>query len=465
MPLSDAFSGSPLKMVSVTNAGKNSFDELLYSRKFLMKVGEILVRQGDWFVYEKGAFRGTMEEHFHKTAMMILPERVRCWKHAQAVLNNAAAQTQLELDDQLHGAIKFAPDGQTVLVNVENGILHVRADSVRLLKHDATEHFTGRLPAAWKEEYKPEMTPLFKEVLEQVLPAAGDRALLQWFAGYLLYPSCKHELFLVSYGPGGTGKSTISDALMEVLGPGQRTVLSMAQICAEGQGAYSLPSLQFASVNMGTEMDTVTIGDSANFKRLVSGEPIEVRPIYGKPYAQRSLVKLWFNSNGLPRFKHGTDAELRRSRFIYFNQPVKVKDVTLKERMVKERDGLLSWMVLALQGIIAGDSAPGGGEESMKVRSSFALSNDPVSAFIQECCVLGPEHECLKDELFEAFTDWMSSQGFSAKTKDALCQKILQDNPTIAKRRRNNETTAPDGSKRPAGHYLLGIDLVDLPTE
>jgi P4 family phage/plasmid primase-like protien len=449
-----------LNMVSLPNAGKDAFDELLYAKKFLKKVGEIRVRQGDWFVYQKGAFRPTMEEHFHQTALAILPEKLRSWKNAQSVLNQATGSTQLQIDDQLFGAMKFAPDGKTVLINVDNGILQV-GEEVKLLKHDATQHFTGRLTASWTGDWKKDTTPIFNEVLAQVLPDEGDRVLLQWFAGYLLYPSCKHEIFLVSYGPGGTGKSTISDAIMEVLGPTQRTVLSMAQICAEGQGAYSLPTLQHAAVNMGTEMDTVLIGDSANFKRLVSGEPIEVRPIYGKPYSQTSKVKLWFNSNGLPRFKHGTDAELRRSRFLYFNKPVAKKDVTLKERMTAERDGLLSWMVEALQQIIGGCPAPEGGVESMKVKAAFGTSNDPVAAFLHECCVLGENQQVLKDRLFDAFSEWMSGQGFSAKAKDSLCQKILQDNPTIGRKRRRDDYRDPDGIVFPKGHYLTGIDLLE----
>lgn len=59
-----------------------------------------------------------------------------------------------------------------------------------------------------------------------------------------------------------------------------KTVLSLAQLCAEGQGAYSLPSLKRAIVNYGGEIDTK---DSANIKLISSGESFEVRSIYGQP--------------------------------------------------------------------------------------------------------------------------------------------------------------------------------------
>ena len=296
-------------------------------------------------------------------------------------------------------------------------------------------------------------------MLRAALPDAQDRALLQWFGGYLLYPSCKHEVFLVSYGPGGTGKSTVSDAIMGALGAGARTVLSMAQICAEGQGAYSLPSMQYVLVNMGTEMDTIKIGDSANFKRLVSGEPIESRSIYSKPFVMTTLAKLWFNSNGLPRFKNGTDAELRRSRFLFFNCKVKDKDVTLKERRAVERDGMLSWLVQALQLVVQGMAAPEGGMGSVGVKNLFGISNDPVANFIKECCVLKEGEEVLKDVLHRAYEAWMGDQGFSQKTKDQLCQNLLQGNPTIRPLRRHKDRSLESGKVLVAGRYLTGISL------
>ena len=213
-------------------------------------------------------FRPATEENFHQTAIMILPERIRTFKNAQALLKSAAALTQMQLDERLYPAIKFASDGKSVLVNAANGILRITADEVKLSGHTATERFTGKLAAKWAGAWRPAMTPLFHKVLGEALPEEGDRLLLQWFAAYMLYPSCRHEVFLVSYGPGGTSKSTLSDAMMEMLGADQRTVLSIAQICAEGQGAYSLPSLQYALVNMGTEMDTVTPDLYAHGARL-----------------------------------------------------------------------------------------------------------------------------------------------------------------------------------------------------
>ena len=59
----------------------------------------------------------------------------------------------------------------------------------------------------------------------------------------------------------------------------------------------------------------------------------------------RPVCKLMFLANSLPRFKHGTDAELRRARFLRFDVLPTEKDVTLKSKLTSERDGIFLWMV------------------------------------------------------------------------------------------------------------------------
>jgi len=442
----------PYGLTPLPNAGKNSFSELLYTRKFLKKL-QLRTHEKDWYVFDGTAWVQRKRAYFEALAYNLLPEQFRETKNAKAILEAAQMQQQLEINQSFSGAIRFDGRG-AVLINCYNGVLRVTIEDTKLTKHDPEQLFTGCIPASWPDGKKPE---LFQKVLAEVLPETQDQALLQWFAGYMFYPSCKNEVFLISHGGGGSGKSTISDAIMEVIGgKPSRTVLSMAQICAEGQGAYSLPSLQYALVNMGTELDTVDIGDSANFKRIVSGEPIEVRPIYGEPYSMTNYtVKLWFNSNSLPRFRHGTDAELRRARFLEFVNPPKKKDVTLKERLACERDGIFAWMVAGLQCILSGMDCPEGSAESRRVKAKFAVSNDPVAAFAKENLRFGADEEVLKDELFDSFAEFLSSWGFPDKSKQHLFRQFYERYPEVTPYREKS------GKARPEGHYVLGVSLRD----
>lgn len=441
-------------LTPLPDAGKRTFSELLYARKFLRKLA-LRTHEKSWYVFNGRCWELQKRAHFESLAYKILPEEFRLAKNAKSVLEAAQMQQQLTLGQNFSGAIRWDGPG-AVLINCYNGVLRVTDEDTKLTKHDPELLFTGCILASWSTEANaPE---LFHKVLNEVLPESADKALLQWFGGYLLFPSNRHEVFLISHGGGGSGKSTISDAMMEVIGGKPcRTVLSMAQICAEGQGAYSLPSLQYALVNMGTELDTVAIGDSANFKRVVSGEPIEVRPIYGEPHSMTNYtVKLWFNSNSLPRFRHGTDAELRRARFLEFVHPPKVKDVTIKERLAGERDGIFQWMVAGLQCILGGADCPEGSAESRGVKDKFAISNDPVTAFAKECLHFAPDLECKKESVWDAFGEFLGSWGFNHRSRESLFRQFYERFPQVSAFRQQEAS-----SKREAGQYLRGVTVIE----
>ena len=450
---------SDATMERISGAGSPTFDEEVYVAKFLRKV-ELRTQGTEWFVNRGKAWNKVEAARFHPVVKRLLPRGMRSVKNIMAVIAGAQADRQLDEKEEFVSAVVMDREKKIVWVNCENGVLQVGENSVSLAAHGTTPHlFTACLTAEWRGEYVEEMAPLFAKVLMEALPEKDDRDLQHWFAGYILYPGCEHEVCLVNYGEGGTSKSTISDAVMGVIGGSPlKTVLSLAQLCAEGQG-YSLPSLKRALVNMGTEVDTLDTRDSSNVKRIVSGEPIEVRSIYGEPGPMTSTVKLWFNSNTIPRFKNGTDAELRRMRFLRFTVKVPEvrKDRKLKAKLVEERHGIFSWMVLALQSILKGEVCPEGGGASRQIKDRFALANDPVKAFGDECCLFGPGEEQPKEEIWEAFNAWMDAWGFPRKSQESLFRRFYERFPTVRAVRKRV------GDKRP--HWLVGVSLKPLKSE
>lgn len=450
-------------MERIGGAGSPGFDEELYVQKFLRHV-QLRTQKDEWFVNTGKAWNAIEPERFHPVVKKLLPRGMRAVKNIMAVIAGAQADRQLRQDEEFASAVVMERENGVVWVNCENGVLKISADAVSLAPHGSTPHlFSACLNAEWRGEYHDDMTPLFGQVVCDALPAAEDRALLHWFCGYLLYPNCKHEIILINYGGGGTGKSTISDAVMAVIGGAPlKTVLSLAQLCAEGQGAYSLPGLKRAMVNYGGEVDTVDTKDSANIKLIASGEPFEVRSIYGRPGPMTSTVKLWFNSNTIPRFKNGTDAELRRLRFIHFTKAVSEerKDRELKGKLIEERHGVFSWMVQALQlFLLRGKPCPEGGAPSAMIRQRFALANDPVRAFGEACCVFGPDEEEPKDAVYEAWSAFMASWGFPSKRKEDMFRKLYERYPEVRPVRKRI-----DGSdERP--HWLVGISLKEQESE
>ncbi|MBE0541661.1 MAG: hypothetical protein IH623_09770 [Verrucomicrobia bacterium] len=339
---------------------------------------------------------------------------------------------------------------QTVLLNCRNGVLKVTPEDAVLVPHNLQHMFTRQIAAA----YDPNIgCDVFERVVSEALLDEKDQQLFLSYAAYVLQPNCKLHAALVCHGLGGTGKSTVWDAVSAVMGTDLVMNVSLRQLCA-GNG-YSIPRLRFAALNVGTEAPSGELAESDMLKMLVCGEPVEARAIYGRPEKLEGYsVKFVFLSNHLPRFKSGTDAELRRLRFLQFDRKPDKIDPLLAPKLAAEKDGIFSnIMVPCLRGLLATPVIPEGGEASRAAKKRFALENDPMESFVAECCVLGPDIYEPKERLHRAFVAW-------ARDKDVALG--LQTSEHFFRHLRSRRTGLGDYRPKVDGqrrHCLRGVRL------
>jgi P4 family phage/plasmid primase-like protien len=373
--------------------------ELEFARRLEAALPPVKTVGKVWYGYNAGAWKEFCRERLKPMALAILPESIRTVRRASTLVEHLEAAKQVD-PEGFRGFNQFDAGG-AVLLNTHRALVRVTPDGIEALPHNPQHAFTRQTAAS----FNPEATaPLFERVLAEVLPDPEDRELFQLCLGNFLYPDCRHEVAVVCYGEAGRGKSTVADPVAAALGVDLVARLSMSQVC--DPRSYHLPKLKFAAVNLGTELTTADIAESGNFKTVVSGEPIEARPIYGEPFTMQTACKLWFLANSLPRFKHGTEAELRRTRFLRFDYQPPVKDVTLKARLAAEADGVLMFMLRGLQRLLTCSEIPIGGRESRAVHDRFRVSNDPVGAFVQCRCILDREAREPKEHLRNAFAEF-----------------------------------------------------------
>ena len=287
--------------------------EFDYVNSLEKKLPRIKAVGPDWLTYSDGAWQKSNRDIFRPLALEILPPDIRTARRAAALLDHLEGKWQVP-PDSFRGFYRFGDSGE-ILINAANGIVRVTANELpKLLPHSGDHFFTHHTAAAYDPQARAD---LFRKILVEMLPDELDRDLLQLCCGNFLLPDCRYEVALVCFGEAGGGKSTVAGPVSAALGADLVARLTMSQIC--DPRSYFLPKLRHAAANLGTELDVIAIDESANFKTLVSGEPVEARPIYGEPFTMQTSCKLWCLANGLPRFKHGTGAELRRVRFIRFD--------------------------------------------------------------------------------------------------------------------------------------------------
>jgi putative DNA primase/helicase len=385
----------------------------------------------DWYAYKDGVWCRGSRDIFRPQALSIQHAKSRTDRMATNVLSHLESKHQVDEDD-FSSFHKF--DGDAILVNCANGVLRITAKSEKLLQHSPDHLFIGQVAAGFEPEAE---APTFARVLSEALPDPDDLILFQAFIGYTLYPGCPFEAALVCYGDGGTGKSTIADGVRAALGDGLICSLSLLQIC--DPKSFHLVNLRNAAVNICTELDALPIMGADNFKLLVSGEAVAADRKHQNLVQLKTTCKFLFLTNYLPRFQHGTDAELRRLRFLRFERKPAKPDPSLKQRIALESAGVFRFAIDGLRTLLVQRGIPQGGQQSKETRERFKVQNDPISAFVQSCCKLDMEAEVVKTELYNEYEEFLSQNGIGKPQNEATFFRHLYNRfPGVQERKRRS---------------------------
>jgi putative DNA primase/helicase len=413
-----------------------------------------------WFVYQNGVWRLRTRSEHRPVVLAAIPVNHRTAKRERGIIDLIEGLNQAD-EAIFQGASFYADDdAKTIMLNAQNGVLRITADKIELLEHDPKYLFTRSL----KIDYKPNLTcPLYEKTLKESLPDPLDQNLFQLCLGNFLLPDCRFETVLVCYGEAACGKSTLADPVTDIFGnddDGLMTHLSLAQICEED--SRYLAKIRNASVNLGTEVQGLEIGDSGILKQIVSGEAIEARNLYCNSFKAKPVCKLWFLTNNLPQFKNGTDAERRRIKFLRFDQKPKIKDVMLKHKLKKEHHGLFNFILTGLQRLLTLPEMPEGGISSQQASSRFSNTNDPIGSFVSQSCIMGPDKTILKGVLEKAYVQYVETHNFSDKISGAFYRQLYSRFTSVS------EDRVREGGKRVrrvTGLTLTPEALADLDIE
>jgi len=364
-------------------------------------------------------------------ALSVIDPEDRTAYAEKAILDLAESETQID-PSRFRGCAAFDDLGR-VLLNTLDCVLRVSATTIEELPHAPEHLFTRQLQVI----YNPRLLyPRFQQTLEENLPCVEDQRLKQLCMANIFYPSARFEIALVEIGAAGSGKSTLSEPFLKMLGEGMNTPvvtnLNISQLC--DSKTYALVELEFSLANLATELQSLEVADSSNFKTLVSGEPLQVRDIYEKSKIIRPTAKLWFLSNFIPRFKHGSAAELRRMRFLLYQfvVPAEKYDSKLKEAVGLEKDAIFSsWVIPALQDLMGMDQMPQGGDPSLDLRSRFAESNDPLASFLTNRCVLEKDALVPQHRLIDAMRFYYEDQDLPESFGKHPLKPLLERYPQL----------------------------------
>ncbi|MCC3870270.1 DNA primase [Terrisporobacter mayombei] len=247
------------------------------------------------------------------------------------------------------------------------------------------------------------------------------RATIEEMIGYTLLRRNELGKSFILTGNGSNGKSTLLDLIMELLGEENISSVSLKEL----NDRFKTFQLDGKLANIGDDISNEYIQDNSTFKKLVTGEKVNVERKGRDPYDFKNYSKLIFSANELPRINDLSGGLKRRILFIPFNAVFSKKDPDY-DPFIKDKittpEALEYLLKIALDGLyrILENNNITVSKASQEVWNEYEQINNPVVSFIEENKI---ENESIND-VFRKYQLWCVESGLKPLSKIVFGKEV-----------------------------------------
>lgn len=337
--------------------------------------------------------------------------------------NAARIRACLEVARSLPGLATFPSeyDNDPWLFNVLNGTIDLRSGRLRPHDRGALQRKVAPL------EYDPSAKcPVFLKFFREVMPSAGVRKFIRNYIGMCLSGVMEDHIFPVFHGHGNNGKSTFIRLMLDLFGDYAQSLPSETLKAKQFGGGIpnDIARLAGARLAMALEFPEATRINEDLLKRLTGGDAITARFLNQEFFDFIPSAKFILATNHKPEFRGTDDGVWRRVRLVPWaiHIPEARVDRKLPEKLREELPGILNW---ALRGCASwraeGLCVP---PEMEELTQEYREESDIIGMFLEERCVVGPEHSVEATPLYLEFQSFMTDQGMKPWSQTAFGRAI-----------------------------------------
>lgn len=305
---------------------------------------------------------------------------------------------------------------------VENGIYNLETKKLE----DFNSLFIIKNKISWN--YNPNA---YNKSVDNVLNkiSCNDRklrALLEECIGYCLFRRNEVGKCFILTGEGKNGKSTFLDMIKFFLGKENYSSLGLEEL----NQRFKAAQLEGKLANIGDDISNKYIDDNATFKKLVTGETINVERKGKDPFDFENYSKLIFSANEIPRINDKSNGLKRRLLLIPFNATFSKKDPDydpfIKDKILTN-DGMEYLLKLALEGLqrIIYNNEFTEVECVQAALEEYEAINNPVVAFIEDVGIEDIENEPTK-EVHLKYSTWCIENGYKPLSNIQFSKEICK---------------------------------------
>ena len=303
-----------------------------------------------------------------------------------------------------------------------NGLYNIKDGSFRDFTPDVV--ITNKIP--WP--YNP---AAYSELLDHTLDrlACNDpevRALLEEMVGYCLYRRNELGKAFILIGDKSNGKSTFLHVVKNMLGDKNIASLDLKELGDRFKTAELFGKL----ANIGDDIGDEFIANASVFRKLVTGERVNVERKGQDPFEFNNYSKFLFSANVIPRMKDKTGAVQRRLVIVPFDAKFTPNDADFRPFIKDELCEQSSMEYLIQLGLNALKRVLMNAQFTTSSRvqgqlDEYEQNNNPIIGFIQEIGPDGIENELTKT-VYRKYKEYCIANNFQALSNIEFSRQITK---------------------------------------
>ncbi len=343
--------GNPENLTDLGNAKRlvNQFGENI---RYCHEIKKWLVwKSPRWIIDDNGMIdrlaKQVARSIYQETKNGSTPEnREAIAKHAARTENVTRLEAMIKLGKTEPGIpVSLSElDSDHYLLAVNNGVINLKKS--QMIEADRTQYINKRAHVDYIQAAE---CPTWLSCLDRVF--AGDTELIAYVQrafGYSLTGDTREQVLFFLHGTGANGKSTLVNAIKEILGDhAQGCAADTLMVKQAGTATNDIAKLRGSRVVISPETEEGRRMAETTVKQLTGGDTISARFLFGEYFEFIPTFKIWIIGNHKPVIRGNDYGIWRRIMLIPFNQiiPEDERDHRLPEKLRGEHSGIFNWML------------------------------------------------------------------------------------------------------------------------